>query len=92
MKKKRKIAVIVRNRQEEALRMALGIAILDDSVDIYILDNELKETEKNLMNLEMIKAMGLKIFTNLKENAGINYLTNEEIADKVLEYDHIITY
>lgn len=92
MKKKRKIAVIVRNRQEEALRMALGIAILDDSVDIYILDNKLKETEKNLMNLEMIKAMGLKIFTNLKENAGINYLASEEIADKLLEYDHIITY
>lgn len=92
MKKKKKIAVIVRNRQEEALRMALGIAILDDSVDIYILDNKLKETEKNLLNLEMIKAMGLKLFTNLKENAGMNYLTTEEIADKLLKYDHIIPY
>lgn len=92
MKKRRKIAVIVRDRQEEALRMALGIAILDDLVDIYILDNKLKETGKNMMNLEMIKAMGLKIFTNLKENVGIDYLTNEEIADKLLEYDHIIPY
>ncbi|MFN3478875.1 MAG: hypothetical protein ACK415_00685 [Thermodesulfovibrionales bacterium] len=92
MKKKRRIAVIVRNRQEEALRMALGIAILDDSIDIYILDNKLMETEKNLMNLEMIKAMGLKLFTNLKENGEINHLTSEEIAYKLLEYDHIITY
>lgn len=92
MKKKRKIALIARDRQEEALRMALGIAILDDSVDIYILDNKLIETEKNLMNLEMIRAMGLKLFTNLKESSEINYLTTEEIANKLLEYDHIITY
>lgn len=89
---KRKIAVIVRDRQEEALRMALGIAILDDLVDIYILDNELKETKKNLMNLEMIRAMGLKLFSNQEKSNGIIYLTIEEIADKLLEYDHIISY
>lgn len=92
MRNKKKIAVIVRERQEEALRMALGIAILDDSVDIYLLDNELKETEKNLMNLEMIRAMGLKIFTNQGKRNGIIYLTIEEIADKLLNYDHIISY
>lgn len=92
MKKRRKIAVIVRNRQEEALRMALGIAILGDLVDIYIIDNELEETEKNLLNLEMIKAMGLKIFSNREESPGISYLTIDEIANKILEYDHIIPY
>lgn len=92
MKKRRKIAVIIRNRQEEALRMALGIAILGDLVDIYIIDNELEETEKNLLNLEMIKAMGLKIFSNREESPGISYLTIDEIANKILEYDHIIPY
>lgn len=92
MRNKKKIAVIVRDRQEEALRMALGVAILDDLVDVYIIDNELEETEKNLMNLEMMKAMGLRVFSNRKESSWINYLSIEDIADRILEYDHIVSY
>lgn len=92
MRNKKKIAVIVRDRQEEALRMALGIAILDDLVDVYIIDNELEETEKNLMNLEMMKAMGLRVFSNRKGSSWINYLSIEDIADRILEYDHIVSY
>ncbi len=92
MKNRRRIAIIARDRQEEALRMAIGLAILNDSVDIYIIDKELQETEKNTMNLEMIEAMRIKIFTNLKEKSGISYLSTEEIAKKILEYDHVIPY
>jgi hypothetical protein len=92
MKIKKRIAIIVRDRQEEALRMALGIAILDDMVDIYLLDTEIEETEKNILNIEMIRAMGLKIYTNSRGDSGLNYLSTEEIAARLLEYDHIIPY
>lgn len=88
----KKIAVLVRDRQEEALRMSLGITIMDDAIDVYVLDRKAEETEKNKMNVEMMKEMEMKIFTNYKGNEGMEYLTTEEISERLLSYDHILAY
>ncbi len=88
----KKIAVLVRDRQEEALRMSLGITIMDDAIDVYVLDRKAEETEKNQMNIEMMKEMEMKIFTNYKGNEGMEYLTTEEISERLLSYDHILAY
>lgn len=88
----KKIAVLVRDRQEEALRMSLGITIMDDAIDVYVLDRKAEETEKNQMNVEMMKEMEMKIFTNYKGNEGMEYLTTEEISERLLSYDHILAY
>lgn len=88
----KKIAVLVRDRQEEALRMSLGITIMDDAIDVYVLDRKAEETEKNQMNIEMMKEMEIKIFTNYKGNEGMEYLTTEEISERLLSYDHILAY
>ena len=88
----KKIAVLVRDRQEEALRMSLGITIMDDSIDVYVLDRKAEETEKNKMNIEMMKEMEMKMFTNYKGNEGIEYLTTEEISERLLGYDHVLAY
>ena len=53
----RKIAVVVRDRQGEALRMAIGIILMDDEVYIYVLDRVVEPTEQNLLNLETIRDM-----------------------------------
>lgn len=88
----KKIAVLVRDRQEEALRMSLGITIMDDAIDVYVLDRKAEETEKNQMNVEMMKEMEMKIFTNYKGNEGMEYLTTEEISERLPSYDHILAY
>lgn len=88
----KKIAVLVRDRQEEALRMSLGITIMDDAIDVYVLDRKAEETEKNQMNIEMMKEMEMKIFTNYKGNEEMEYLTTEEISERLPSYDHILAY
>lgn len=88
----KKIAVLVRDRQEEALRMSLGITIMDDAIDVYVLDRKAEETEKNKMNVDMMKEMEMQIFTNYKGNEGMEYLTTEEISERLLSYDHILAY
>lgn len=88
----KKIAVLVRDRQEEALRMSLGTTIMDDVIDVYVLDRKAEETEKNQMNIEMMKEMEMKIFTNYKGNEGMAYLTTEEISERLPGYDHILAY
>ncbi len=88
----KKVAVLVRDRQDEALRMSVGITLLDDQIDVYVLDKKLEENEQNSLNIETLKELGQNIYTNFKENSDLEFLSTEEIARRLLEYDHIIPY
>jgi len=88
----KKIAVLVRDRQGEALRMGVGLILADDKVDVYVLDREVEKTEENEMNIETMGDMGIGLYTNFKGNENMQYLSTEEIANKLLEYDHILPY
>ena len=88
----KKIAVLVRDRQGEALRMAVGITLMDDIIDVYVLDRKVEETEDNDLNLETMKDMEMNVYTNCKENEELEYLSTEEIAEKLLGYNHILPY
>ncbi len=88
----KKIAVLVRDRQGEALRMSVGITLMDDTIDVYVLDRKVEKNDENDLNLETIKDMGMKLATNTKENEGMDYISTEQLAQKLLEYDHIVPY
>lgn len=89
---KKRIAVLVRDRQGEALRMALGLLLLDDAVDVYVLDRKLEETEETRLHLETLREFEMKIYTDGSAEAGMEHLASEEIARKLLEYDHVLPY
>lgn len=89
---KKMIAIVIRDRQEEALRMSIGLTILDDIIDIFVLDAKIEETENTKMNLEMIKDLGMKLYTNTRENSGIAFISNCELATTLLNYDHVLPY
>jgi hypothetical protein len=88
----RKVAMLIRERQEEGLRMALGITLQNDIIDIYVLDRKVDETEKNKLNLETVSLMNMNLFTNSPENDAMTCLSNEEISERLIDYDHIIVY
>jgi len=88
----KKIAVVVRDRQGEALRMAIGLILMDDIIDVYVLDNVVEDTEQNALNVETLQDMEMKAYSNVAENKSMEYLTLEEIAGKLLHYDHVLAY
>ncbi len=88
----KKIAVLVRERQKEALRMAVGITLMDDRIDVFVLDRKVEDTEENALNIETMDMMDIGTFTNIPDNSDMELLSNEALAEKVLEYDHIIPY
>ena len=88
----KKIAVLVRERQNEALRMSLGLILVDDAVDVYVLDRKLQETKESALHAETMKEMDMKIYTNFPENEDMEYLTTGEIARRLPQYDHILSY
>jgi len=89
---KKKIAVVLRDRQEEGLRMAIGLTLMNDKVDVFVLDRKLEETEKNITNIEMAGAVNIDMYSNCSENNGMKHLSTEEIAITLLEYDHVLPY
>ena len=88
----KKIAVLVRDRQGEALRMAVGIILLDDVIDVYVLDRKVEVVGSNGLYLETITDMEMNAFTNVRENEGMEFLSAEEIARRLLDYDHVLPY
>jgi hypothetical protein len=88
----KKIAVVVRERQGEALRMGVGLTLADDSVDVFVLDRKVEETEENALNIETMDMMDIKLYTNVEGAEGMEYISTEDMAAKLLEYDNIIPY
>ena len=89
----KKIAIVIRDRQDEALRMSAGITLMDDVVEIFFIDRVIEgDNEKVEMNLEIVDEMEIPMYSNMKENSDMNFLETDEIRAKLLDYDHIIAY
>ena len=88
----KKIAVLVRDRQAEALRMAVGLAIQHDKVDAFIMDQELDVDDPVIaLNLEMLSELSVRVGSNNARNR-FEFLTTEEIATALVQYDSVIPY
>jgi len=88
----KKIAVIVRERQGEALRVSGGLTLADDSIEVFVLDRKLDKSDPEIATpLELVNDLDLKIFSNNPEN-GYTTISLEEMAEKLLEYDIVVPY
>ncbi|HLE39909.1 MAG TPA: hypothetical protein VI956_00235 [Nitrospirota bacterium] len=88
----KKIAVIVRDRQAEALRVAGGLTLADDVIEIFILDRKLDKANPEIAQpLELVTDLDLKVYSNNPEN-GYATMSVEEMAKKLLEYDLVVPY
>jgi len=88
----KKIAVIVRDRPAEALRVAGGLTLADDIIEIFVLDHKLDKAAADIIPpLELVTDLEMKIYSNNPEN-GFTTITLEEMAKKLLEYDLVAPY
>jgi hypothetical protein len=87
----KRIAVIVRERKHEALRMAIGATLAQDRVEVFIMDNKLELDEEISTNIEMLNSLKVKIYSNNPDN-GFKQKTLEEIARILPEFDVVIPY
>ena len=88
----KKIAVIARDRPAEALRVAGGLTLADDTIEVFVLDRKLdKEAPEIVPPLELATDLELKMYSNNPEN-GFTTMTLEEMAKRLLEYDLVVPY
>ena len=88
----KKIAVLVGENQDEALRMGVGLTLADDEISVYVLDKKLASNDQNDLNLETMQDLDVSVFTNTSENADLELLTDEEIASRLTDFDHVFMY
>lgn len=88
----KKIAVVVRDRQDEALRMAIGLTLMDDEIDVYLPNRKLTRTDKNALNIDTLKEMDIKLYSNIEQEDDVNILSAQEMAGRLLVYDHALPY
>jgi hypothetical protein len=88
----KRIAVVVRDRQSEAFRMSVGLTVLDDQVDIFIM-KPVKDDPRTREELNGALDLGLKFYSLIHDNDNrFEVLRLDEFAGKLLEYDHVIPY
>lgn len=88
----KKIAVVVRDRQGEALRMAVGTILLDDTIDVFVLDRPVEEAGENRLYVETIQDLEMRAYSNVRQSSGMRLITTTQMAEKFLEYDHVLAY
>ena len=88
----RRIAVVVRDRQGEALRMALGLTLMDDDVDVFAAGRKFDWTEQDLTNIEVLQELEAGLFSDHRENEETEFVATEMMAHRLAEYDHVIPY
>lgn len=88
----KKIAVIVRDRQGEALRVAGGLTLADDTIEVFVLDRKLDKNDPEIAKpLELVSDLDLKLYSNNADN-GYTTMTIDAMAKKLLEYDFVVPY
>jgi len=87
----KKVAVIVRERQHEALRMGVGLTLDDAAVSVFVIDRKLPSDENIDLNVETLGDMDAKIFSNDPENK-FEQMTTEQIAKALVDFDAVIPY
>jgi hypothetical protein len=88
----KRIAVIVRDRPGEALRVSGGLTLADDVIDIFILDRKLDKSAPEVAKpLELVTDLDLKVYSNNPDN-GYPVVSIEEMAKRLLEYDLAVPY
>ncbi len=88
----KKIAVLVRDRQAEALRMSVGLSIQGDIVDVFIMDQELAAEDPAVaLNLEMLAEAGVRVISNTFQS-NFAVMPTVDIASGLVAYDSVIPY
>ena len=72
--------------------MALGLLLLDDVADLFLLDNPLEDNPKIQTHIQTAVEMEMNLYTNYSNSEPFERLTNHEIARRLPDYDAVLNY
>lgn len=88
----KKIAVLLRDRPGEALRMALGLTLADDAITVFNIGAPIERNDDNNLNIESLEMMECTLYSINAVDEGFEQITMQALPEKLLEYDHVVPY
>lgn len=88
----KKIAVLVRDRQGEALRMSLGLTLADDAITVINIGAPIEANDDNNLNVESLQMMDCELFSVNEVDADFQPISMQLLPEKLLEFNHVIPY
>ena len=58
----------------------------------YFLDKKLKHVGDNDLNIETGKELGVGLYSTCEQSEDLKQISPDELAGKLLDYDHILPY
>lgn len=74
------------------MRMALGLTLMDDIINVFLLGRKFHLSEADEANKELMQEMDIAFFSDHEGNDGTEFVAADELAQRLTEYDHVIPY
>lgn len=88
---RKKIAVLVRERQAEALRMAVGLTFREDDVRVFLMNLPPADDPVVTQSLEALQELGVPVASNVF-GASFPYADTRDIASLIAQCDVVVPY
>ncbi|GAB4485375.1 MAG: hypothetical protein OHK006_11350 [Thermodesulfovibrionales bacterium] len=88
---KKRIAVLARERQAEALRMAVGLTVGQDDVRVFLMDRLPADDPVVAQSLEALAELGVPVVTNVR-GASFAHADTRDIALLIAGFDVVAPY